>query len=222
MVGFCSLFELRIPEEGKEVFGKIQSFQIGVDNPAAIFRSRGVGKRGTGTDDMQHVLRDVGDKQSVLRGFLSGDRKPPSLNLREVVAESVHLRNWKAGLNQGSIELGRLFDRDAAIESFLDHRRRPTADKKKNQTTIVAGGKQLQNGLRCIDGDLTWQRMASREKSNSAVFLLWHCCSNDNRLDRLTSLQSRFKPGPQRVPHRRCGLADRNHDNAMKGPHVVR
>src|SRR5258706_4356739 len=187
MVGFGSLFKLGISEEGKEVSGKIQSVQIGLDNPAAIFRCSGVGKRGPGTDDMQHVLRDVGDKQSALRCFLSGDRKPPSLNVREVFAQSIHLRNRQAGLNQGSIELGRLFDCDAAIESLLDHRGRPTADQKKNQTTIVAGGKLLQNGLCCIDGGPIWQRMTSREKSNSAVFLLWNCCSNHNRLDRLTS-----------------------------------
>src|SRR5216683_5582953 len=64
--------------------------------------------------------------------------------------------------------------------------------------------------------------MASREKSNSVVFLLWPCGPNHNRLDWLGPLQCRFKLTPQRVPHRCRGFPHRNHDNPMKIAEVVR
>jgi hypothetical protein len=96
---------------------------------------------------MQHVLGDIGDKQSALRRLLRGDSKSPSLDLREMFSQSVHLRNRQAGLNKRSIKLGRLFDGDPVIKSFLNHRRRPAADQKKNQATLIAGGKQFQNRL---------------------------------------------------------------------------
>jgi len=62
MVGFRSLFEHGISEEGQEVSGKIQSVQIGGDDLAAFFRSGRVRKRGAGTDYVQNALRHIGDK----------------------------------------------------------------------------------------------------------------------------------------------------------------
>ena len=82
---------------------------------------------------MQQLRWNVGDEESALRG-LSGKRgKAAAFDRGEVLAQRVHVGDAEAGVHEGAMEVGCLFDGDGFVDGKLHHRGGAAADQEEDE-----------------------------------------------------------------------------------------